>query len=322
MAEDVWDEILHEAKLDGVPFPLTRRHVEGTHAYASHKPAFRDGQDVERLGRDPYTFDLTSPFFDGLFDPREDGLPWYPDGYDELRLVLEAGGVVEYIDPILGPIDVQIVGWGDDHEAARRNGAMLTIKLEEVTRVPQLVRVLPQEPRGEADNFASLIDQLLIDNGIDDDDLVDQFALAGVPLVGDDALSLLGTGAMIVGLVDQIFAAIDEAALAVDEVAALVDEFRSRLDAILSFDALAEVSTWSLTTSIARLGDSVTRAADKAVAGKVPVIDVTLSDTMSAWEIALDLYADPSRAGEIIARNPTRYPLAYPRGTTLRVLAE
>ena len=120
----------------------------------------------------------------------------------------------------------------------------------------------------------------------------------------------------------QLPAAILAGALAADDLAAQVDAMRERIDVIANLSVVEEANRWSILHSTTRLMASVTAAAEKASLNAVPIVEWVVPATMSSVEIALVLYNDRDRAGEISQRNPVPNPLFYPAGAVLSVLAE
>lgn len=313
----LWDEILHEASFDGVRFPVTRRTVRGGRRFARHTRVYQDGQETEDTGRKAYVFDLEIPIYNGV-----DGVE-YPTLSDQLRAVLDdpdTKGEGEYVDHILGPVNVKVADWSEEDDAQKRDGTYLKLTLEERSNDAQVLRILADiDPRAAAESLADAVDIALGSLGVSEEAVLSDWASAGVGLSGEDLE--FPTGSLFLTIVDNFFATIETGAMAADEIAAVVDAHRSRLDRLLNFSPVREVSGWSATVSIQRLADSMSQGAERVFDSAPPIVEWVVPAPMSHFEIAGYLYGDPRRADEIVRRNPVRYPLFYTPGRTIHVLA-
>lgn len=310
---DLFDD-LNEAKLGGVPFPVGARKLSGGRAFARRRYPYRDGQSTEGTGREPYKFDLTVPLFADV-DPEH-----YPNVYEQLRAQLDEpdqSSRIEYVDPELGPLFVQVVDWTWNQTAEQRDGGRYEIQLEEVSHDDFVFSTRVQDDRAAADLQAELVDTTLEDVGITDADVTSALSDAGAPLGDGDAFE---AGAATSSLLDGFTAALDDGAMAADELASRLDTLRTRLGAIGSMEALGTVDGWPAIQALSRLTAAVTQIAEAAIASAVPVVLYDVPQPMSAWEIAVALYGDGERGEEVARRNPSREVLSYRSGTQLRVL--
>lgn len=321
---DAFAELLHEAALDGITFPVSSREVKGGRSFGRHRFPFRDGQITEPTGREPYTFELTCPLYATTDVANYPDL--WPGRWEELRHLLEdpeKGGEFEYTDPVYGPIPVIVSDWQESSDAERRNGITLHLTIEErqlderIER-PEILVFADRDARGQAESLATEVDSGLANANISDDDLASAFADAGVPLTDNDPIT---EGRTFFSLVDEFGDALDEGAIAQDEIAARLDALRSRIDAVMSFDPMISAANWSTVIAAQQLIASCTDMAERASAKAPPVEDYYVADEKSVYDISAELYGTPARANDILTRNRIPNPLFIPAGTVLRVLS-
>lgn len=320
---DVWSQILQTCKLGGLELPVATLRRTGGFSFARQKYPFRPGQDVEDTGREPLRFTLTVPLFEGM--TLEGGSALYPGRYEELMFLCvdsARAGEVEYIDPVLGPYRVKIATFNADDNSNDRDGGLFTIELEERIAEEESLRLTLSETGGNALSRASElgedVDARLEERGVTKSDLSQGFKDAGYPLEGEEVA--WPEGEVFSSAVTSGFAAMSAGALAVDDVAAQVDRFTGRVDAVLAFDALEELDAWSARSSLVRLRETFSRAAERLVASDSRRITtfVTTGST-NLYRIAQQLYGDARQADSIARLNAIANPLAIPAGTTLRV---
>jgi hypothetical protein len=311
---DFWARNLQTAKLGLTEFPLASIRRTGGRRIARHAYPYRDGQDTEDMGRGATRWDLVVPLFRGM-EPLNPLVPLYPDVYDALRFELDDPdtlGEVDFVDPEIGPVSVKVVSHTWDAVAEKRNGGMFRIQLEEVNDEPFLFSIgTLLDPDLAALDFAAELDAGFFDVA----GLLDAWERFGLAVD-----FVFAPGELFVSMVDDFFSAIEDVALAADQIAGHIDRIRSRLDMVVNFDGMQEARRWSLYHSTVRLSASLTAAGERAAADAAQLVEFVVPWQMSHVEISVLLYADRGRSGEIVRRNPTRNPLFYPQGATLRVL--
>src|SRR5687768_5117399 len=120
---DLWEQILADAKLGDVTFPLHSRAMSGGRDGARIKPPYQAGQGAEDTGRQPYVFKLRIELFADI-NPDH-----YPTLFEELLDVFtndDEQSEVEYVDPLLGTFRVKVWEWDVDENATARDGAVIT----------------------------------------------------------------------------------------------------------------------------------------------------------------------------------------------------
>lgn len=314
----IWDEILQEASFADIEFPVSQRKVSGGRALARRRYPNRPGQAIEDQGREPYSFQLEVPLFASM-DP-----DLYPATYEQLRAAFddpETYGEAEYVDPELGPLRAKVVSWTWSQSADERDGGRLTFDLEEISFDDQVfaLRVGGGDPQGVAAEQARVLDEGLGSAGVDEGDLGKGFAAAGVKLTEDEAEHLAGELWS-----TQLFVfveALDDGLASAEGLAARVDTIRGRVNVLLEQPLMQGAAATPLAHAAARFADALGSIAERVVAEAPPLVEVTLADTISVYELAVQLYGEVGRADEILQRNPTSSPLFLQRGTVLTVLS-
>ena len=313
---EAWEEILQEASLGGVEFPLARRRWsggrDGAHLTFPHAP----GQAVDDTGRKARTLELEIELFADVDESH------YPGKFRELISLFENDtqrGEHEYVDPILAPMDVKVWDFDIEEESERRNGAVLKVRLEEVTQDVEATTLSPRRSsRVVASETAAELDDALAESGVTDADVDTAFEKAGAPKSGDE--KAWPTGQTFTSLTSAFVGGLNAGLRSVDEVAARADVARRRVASVASLAPLRTVDGWRGYAASLQLVDSLSDLAETAARKAVAVIDHRLAADTSATEIALRLYKDRTRADEIVRRNPTRNPNRYLAGTVLKVL--
>jgi prophage DNA circulation protein len=316
---DYWEDSLMPASFAGVRFPSQTIGRTGGRRAVAHEYTFRDGQDLEDTGRKAYRWTIKIPLFAGM-EPEDPAIPLYPDTYELLVAVFEGRQDLaegEYVDPEHGPIQVKVVEHDWELDAMGRNGGTFTIQMEEINDAPFATAIFLLDAQATAESYATEIDGSIGEVAAAED-ISAAWSDEGVP---DNDLDL-AAGEMFLNMVDSFFTDIDDAALAADDVAMVVDRYQSRINRVLRFSAMRDVSNWSLMASLARLADTLRLAGEAKQNSRPNIVDFVVPWVMSAKEIAFQLYGDPSRSEEIVRRNPYRRPNSYPRGRVLKVQSE
>ena len=315
-----WEEELLEFSLDGLVLPLKERRIRGGTDFAGVKYQGVSGQDTEPTGLKERHFDIVTELFSDVDEAHYPGL--YRDLHD---LLMDVGkmGEVEYNDVVWGPIPVIIADWDIFEEAGKRDGATITLEIQERASDPvTFIDGAGMDPSGMASIHAVDLDAALGDIGISLEDIETGFDDIGYPLDVDDALSF---PELFITLTDGFFDLLEEGAVAADELAWEVDRYRARVDKVMSFDPMREATNWGAFYSAVSLADTVTRAADIAGGNDSDqgpqFVEFTVPEVMSAQEISQMYYGTPAKAQAIIARNPVPNPLFYPEGKILTIEA-
>src|SRR5262245_16894655 len=149
MPADVWQELLAPATLGGVEFPVRARAFSGGRDFARITPAHFDGQLVDDRGRKAIIFRLRVELWADVNETH------YPGIYDQLLEVFaRPDREIEYQDPVLGPFPVKIAQFEVEEDAEQRNGASISITLEEITAEGATAFILPERSPARASTEA------------------------------------------------------------------------------------------------------------------------------------------------------------------------
>jgi len=108
-----------------------------------------------------------------------------------------------------------------------------------------------------------------------------------------------------------------------DEVAVEIDRLLARAAAVRTEDVLEDPETgWAVVQASSRLMASIQRVGTRAFQNTPLVVDYELTRELSAFEVAVLLFSNPSRVQEIIDLNPQLSPDFLPKGATLIVPLE
>jgi prophage DNA circulation protein len=304
--DDYWSQNLIPAKIGGIDIDIADRRVESGRQFARYRYPYRNGQGVEDVGRKIYVWTLKIPLFRGV------GLGFYPGTVDAIIKLVDSDttrGEVEYIDPEWGPFQVKIADWTWETTPEQRNGGVLTLVIEERS-FDQSIEDNLNKPGLAKRALASKM-AIRIDYELD---------VAGAPLPD---ITDKSKGLSLTELWQDVQGAIDSAALAADDVAARIDEIYLVGQDVYNFSAEDEIERFSLYNSVADFlgaAEEVGEDSGDKPPGETLVTKI-IPDTMSMYAIAQWLYKDPVRAEEIVFNNPSPNPMAYPRGSRIKVFA-
>lgn len=309
-----WDETLGPYKLDGVAFEASSRKRKGGRKIIARKYPNRDGQEIEDMGREPYTFDLTIPLFNGVNQNH------WPGVFDNLIAVLEnPPSDLEYQDPEFGTLPVGVVSWDDGLESGQRDGTILSISLvERMLDGGPIFRVAETPALTDPEELAASLDDAMSDAGIDEAEVTSKLAAAGAELDVDEQGA---AGTLWQSQVAETLARIDDGAASADAIVAQVERVRTRLDVLTSLEAAQSAEGQPVYEAAMLLAASLEATARELAASSPALVEHTTLVETSIFEIAASLYGDPARVSDLLARNAMADPLFIPAGTTL-VVAE
>lgn len=310
-----WDDTLGPYKLDGIVFEAASRRRRGGRKVIARKYPYRDGQDAEDTGREPYTYELVVPLFNGV-NPEH-----WPNLADQLIAVLENPPTdLEYQDPEHGAITVSVVDWDDALDPERRDGVVLSITLvERQLDLANLGRVLSSSPTlTDPATLAASLDDAMADAGIEENTVTAGFAVAGAELDEDERGA---TGSLWEAQVAETLARIDDGAATADAIVAQVERVRARLDVLTSLEVAQTAEGHPVYEAAMLLAASLEATARELSADAPALVEHRTLVETSIFEVASSLYGDPGRVADLLARNAMADPLFIPAGTVL-VVAE
>lgn len=306
---DYWADNLRLASIHGVEVDVSSRRISGGHAFGRHMYQGRAGQDTEPTGAQPLALALTIEL-DRAVDESN-----YPSRYMALLDVLqdtELGGRIDYIDPIFGPLPMQVVNWTATEQAGRRNGAVIELSIEQRVTDTLVLSAPLSAPRGGAGAtaMARQVDLRMPSRGVYDDHIAIAFATSGYPLTGDEID--LPVGAVFAGIAQTTIARFETSLATVDIVRGEVAKFRARCAAMEATPQLQHPEAVEDRLRLIALADFVSQAGYEAIAKLgIEATYQPSGSVQTAHAIAGRVYGDPMRWLDVVAsngaiRNPLR----------------
>lgn len=310
----LWEEMLQPARLAGVELPIERRRISGGRDVARKSLPYVSGQETEDTGRKPRIIEADIALFS---DMQEDDL--YPERYEALISVLqddtEQSSVV-WDDPVWGAINVKVMSWDADETAEDRDGVRISLTMEEdgfLDSEDLQISLLGISDQGRAETDAAELDAQLSDAGISDADIDDAWEAAGFPREPSETTSFADG-------ISNLSRSLNAGAQTAQTAKASVNRIQARLQAAMAIPAARVASAWSVLDLGMRLVDASAAMGAEVIAKQARQIEYTTTSRMSVFEIANELYGDPSRVDEILRANPQQHPLFIPAGVVLSVL--
>ena len=306
-----WNEDnLQPAKLADVAFAVSSRSITGGRRKGRYQYPYRNGQNVEDMGREPYKFKLAVPLYRGMGATDADRDAIYPGTLDRIMAIIQDDATkaeVDYVDPAYGVFKVMIASFDWPENAEQQDGGVLSVDLEEIGTEQDLLQNLSTGPlaaRARAFKAARNVDRYVSDLANDPD--MTLYVEATKP---DFSLGQLW---------DDFQGLLDAGAMAMDDIASRIDSVTSLVTKVANFSAGDELARWSLTNScVSFVGAAKDVASSEAT--KSPgerLVEWVVPAPVTALEIAQQRYGDASRADEISANNPLAG-LTYLPGDTL-----
>ncbi len=113
-----WKDTLLPASFRGVGFEVLRTRDHGERAVVEHEYPYRDGSEVEDMGRKARRISITAVVWG----------PAYEAALEKLGKALDERGPGELVHPVFGPVRAQVISWDIPHEAERPNYAELALE--------------------------------------------------------------------------------------------------------------------------------------------------------------------------------------------------
>lgn len=113
-----WEDRLLNASFRGAPFEVLGTRDHGEHAVVEHEYPYRDGGEVEDMGRKARRISITAAVWG------KD----YETALETLIKALDERGPAELVHPVFGPVTAQALPWDISHDAERRNYAELALE--------------------------------------------------------------------------------------------------------------------------------------------------------------------------------------------------
>ncbi len=283
-----WDEQIERASFRGVEFDSQTTDDEMDPRLVEHTYPYRDGADVEFLGRKPRHTRLRAIFLG-------------PESLGDLGGFLQAvdaGKKGLFQHPLMGSWQAKAFRYPVHHGHDQRD--MSTVEVEFIedgtdTALPDLFSVAAAQAE-----VYSACDDVEVSRGVLDQVIDDVNAV--VADAREFAAGVQGAIRSVTERVNQIRASVLKAIAAINAI-----------------KALADPSKWPLVSALKRLVLTTKKLGQAVQSLSPPVVLHDVAVTMSATMLAHALYGDSSRAKQIADLNHLRNPSLIPAGTQLKV---
>ncbi|MCY1395683.1 hypothetical protein D3C76_300730 [compost metagenome] len=122
-----WSATLLDASFRGVPLHLRGEKLDAKRALAEHGTPYRDGDDVEDLGRSARRYNLRAVYWGDNYEAQ----------LQRLLAALDTPGAGELVHPIYGSRTVVTESWDVTHAAERPDAAEISLCFVESTPAPK-----------------------------------------------------------------------------------------------------------------------------------------------------------------------------------------
>jgi len=277
-----WDRQLDTASFRGVPFEVEQLDDNLVRRIREYRYPWRDGADLDDLGREPRKTQLTAIFHGGSY---ESSLSAFMASVDE-------GQAGTFVHPILGQWTARLSISSIRHSHDHRDAAVVLVEVIEdgtSTKLPELYSVSK---------------------------LADEVETEATAVTAQNTSSVTEVTSAVTEA--RSFAA--NAADSVDQVTSQVNQVRSKIDtAVAKVRAAVDPNSYRLVRSLKLLAYSCQRLATRVQQIKPVVLEREVGIGMPLQLVAHKLYGDATRASEIRKVNRIRNSLLVPAGTKLRV---
>lgn len=280
-----WDSQLEIASFRGVQFESQTIDDEIVRRLATCKYPYRDGADLEDMGREPRNTRITAVFFD-------DGDLTYESKLNALIQVIDEAKSGTFIHPILGEWQARIERSSIRHTHDERDMATVDLTIIEDGTDSTLPEIF---------TYTKLKKETL-----DEADYVDDENLTAIQEATDAASRA------------RDFA--NSVANAVGDISDGLNKVRKYIDkAVAKARALTDIRNYKLVRRLKRLAYSCKKLAVQVRSLKPPLLKKRLAAAMPTRVLAQSLYGDSSRSAEIEKMNRVRNPFKVKRDTEMKV---
>lgn len=266
-----------------------RHHV---HEY-SHVP----GGALEKLGRGLIKVTVRSPF-----ENRFSGFPGlYPDGLNTIAGWAMQQATLPFVHPSGGSFPATIINFDQQKTGKLLSGEKLTLEFLEDQPASYAVSAITSNTNSglapSADQFASTV---AISRS------VLQFSPSDLSLI--DAIN---------ATVNSILAYKDTAELVGNRYAAAVTRLLGQLQQLDGALSMQDARAWPCVDAIRQMQGQAIQIKKDLQSQAIPLRKYVVPSTTSVLQIAINLYGDASRQGEILANNNLTNPLRVQAGTPI-----
>lgn len=291
-----WDLQLERASFRGVEFDCQVVDDDLGHRLAEHTYPYRNGADLEDMGRRARRTRLRAVFMNDA--DRSKGVG-YEAKLNAFLEVADEGKTGLFQHPLMGSWQAKCSTFPVHHEHSARDMATMEVEFVEDgtnTSLPDMFSV--SQAKADVEEAATLV---ITENA----SLLDQ-AIDGVTDAVNEARDFANSAtAMVQSAVDR------------------VNLIRSKINAcIAAAKKLTDIQRWPVVQAMRRLVASVQKLGKAVQSLSPPVILHTVGATTSLKLLAHALYGDANRAADLIKLNHVRNPALVPAGVQLRVFGK
>lgn len=267
-----WDVQLDQASFRGVPFECQTIDDEIVRRVVQYKYPYRDGADLEDLGREPRSTRLTCVFMGDN----------YESDLGAFNMVVDEGKAGFFVHPILGTWNARISRVGIKHSHDMRDVATVDVEVIEdgtSTTLPNLLSVAKLQK--EAIDWADQVDT---------DNLLTQV-----------------TEAQSAASKAREFA--NDIKTTVNDINSTLNQVRRKIDtAVSKLRQLTDIQNYKIVRSLKRLAYSCTKLGVRVQSLRPPLLKKRLAAAMPLPYLAHQLYGDKKRSSEIANLNKGKVP--------------
>lgn len=281
-----WGYDIQDASFGGVAFQFQSLEDElTTRRIVEHKYPYRDGADLEDLGRDTRTTKIRAVFFGDQF----------LSDLNALLAQIDEGKSKEFVHPQLGRWQAMIRRSPIHQDSSAYFMAVVELEILEDctdTALPSPKSVLVEKE--EVEKAAAEVEAL----NEDDDSLITDAI--------NEATSLYNKATSAIGSINNI-----------------IDRARDKINkAVNAYKRLTDIKSWAIVRGLKKLSHTCQNLGSAIRDTKPPVISKSTDCATSASVLAHKRYGDYRRQDEIIKLNRIRNSFVIPAGTKLNIFSK
>lgn len=292
---------LPRSQFGSIIFPGEAHVVDGEYRHHIHEYPHSPGGAPEKLGRKLYRVQVRAPFHNTF--PAYPNL--YPEGMNTMRGYFEQGVTLPFTHPTVGTFPAFITRWRQSKSAKVRSGETVDFDVLEdqgpsFALTDTVVQAGPTALQPTADQLASDLEQVRA-----------QLTLSHNDISVFDALQAAVSAVLAVQDTKQLYSNLFAAKI--EQTISLCQQ----LDASMN---LQDPRAWPLVDDIQAIWVQAQRISNDLHQTNLTLQHYTVPFTMPVLQIAINLYGDASRQGDILSLNSNKIddPLRVPAGTDIQ----
>jgi hypothetical protein len=286
----------------GIIFPWKKYSVKCGIRDHVHEYPHTPGGKPEKMGRKLYEVEFSGLAMDSAIDPKWRDL--WPGKLRELRAIFEQELTKPLVIPTIGTIQAYCVDWGQDADAALRNGETFTWRFREddpeLWKLEKLITVGPSSIQAQAEAIKVTAEK----HGFLED-IAEFFAVLEGAV--NDVLAVRDTAMMYSSLVES----------KIHYLTYLCEE------ADRTLDVFKDPESWPILEALKQLWASSKELAENFTEDAGTLRTYTLPTEMNVSQVSMAVYSgDGTRGTDILSLNPIENAFEIPAGTQIRYMVE